>query len=326
MNAQPKISVIVPVYKCEQYIHRCVNSILNQTFSDFELILVDDGSPDNCGEICEEYAKKDFRVKVIHQVNGGQAAARNNGVKEAQGEWLHFVDSDDMIHPKTLEILYKTAIDNDVKLSMCSAFQGENIPDDFSKNFDVTANILNMDEENIFHLCKNEKYYYWVVWGKLLHKSIFLKYPLTEGRIYEDNAIVCKWLHEAKKVAVIPSPLYFYYINTSSTTKKDFTEKNLDVLWAFREQIEFFDSLGYKKMMQHLCNYYFEISANIYHNAKNGNGKNLISFIKEQEKYIRNKYSDYIDLNYTQKLYYYKRTNKPMFYITRLKNKLGLLK
>ena len=323
MNAQPKISVIVPVYKCEQYIHRCVNSILNQTFSDFELILVDDGSPDNCGEICEDYAKKDFRVKVIHQVNGGQAAARNNGVKEAQGEWLHFVDSDDMIHPKTLEILYKTAIDNDVKLSMCSAFQGENIPDDFSKNFDITANILNMDEENIFHLCKNEKYYYWVVWGKLLHKSIFLKYPLTEGRIYEDNAIVCKWLHEAKKVAVIPSPLYFYYINTSSTTKKDFTEKQLDILWAFEEQISFFHSLDYEKITEHLASYYFEISANMYYRAKHkGNNKKHIKIIKEHKKHIEKTYSKYIHLDTEKKLYIYEKTNPFMFFVMRIKRKL----
>ena len=323
MTTQPKISVIVPVYKCEQYIHRCVNSILNQTFSDFELILVDDGSPDNCGEICEDYAKKDFRVKVIHQVNGGQAAARNNGVKEAQGEWLHFVDSDDMIHPKTLEILYKTAIDNDVKLSMCSAFQGENIPDDFSKNFDVTANILNMDEENIFHLCKNEKYYYWVVWGKLLHKSIFLKHPLTEGRIYEDNAIVCKWLHEAKKVAVIPSPLYFYYINTSGTTKNNFTEKQLDILWAFEEQISYFHSLDYEKMTEHLVSYYFEISANMHYRAKHeGNNKKHIKIIKEHKKHIEKTYSKYIHLDTEKKLYIYEKTNPFMFFFMRIKRKL----
>ena len=323
MSIQPKISVIVPIFKCDNYIHQCVDSILNQTFSDFELILVDDGSPDNCGEICEEYAKKDFRVKVIHQVNGGQAAARNNGVKESQGEWVHFVDSDDMIHPKTLEILYKTAVDNDVKLSMCSAFQGENIPDDFSKNHNITANILNMDEENIFHLCKNEKYYYWVVWGKLLHKSIFLKHPLTEGRIYEDNAVVCKWLHEAQRVAVIPCPLYFYYINTSGTTKKDFTEKQLDILWAFEEQISFFHSLDYEKITEHLASYYFEISANMYYRAKHeGNNKKYIKTIKKHKKHIEKTYSKYIHLDTEKKLYIYEKTNPFMFFFMRIKRKL----
>ena len=319
----PQISVIVPIYKCEEYIHRCVNSILNQTFSDFELVLVDDGSPDNCGKICEEYAKKDFRVKEIQQVNQGQAAARNNGVKESQGEWIQFVDSDDMIHPKTLEILYKTAIDNDVKLSMCSSFQGENIPEDFSKNHNITANILNMDEENIFHLCKNEKYYYWVVWGKLLHKSIFLKHPLTEGRIYEDNAVVCKWLHEAQRVAVIPCPLYFYYINTSGTTKKDFTEKQLDILWAFEEQISFFHSLDYEKITEHLASYYFEISAIMYYRAKHeGNNKKYIKTIKKHKKHIEKTYSKYIHLDTEKKLYIYEKTNPFMFFFMRIKRKL----
>lgn len=321
-----QISVIVPVYKCADYIHRCVDSILNQTFSDFELILVDDGSPDNCGEICEEYAKKDSRIKVLHQENGGQASARNSGVKISQSEWLHFVDSDDAIHPKMLETLYNNATENNVKISMCSAFQGSEIPEDFNKSFEDSKTLIEMTEENILHLCKNEKYYYWIVCAKLIHKSIFEKYSFTEGRIYEDNAIVCKWLYEAKKVTVNSAPLYFYYVNTESTTKKNFTEKRLDVLWAFKEQIEFFDSLGYEKMLNHLCTYYFEISANMYRNAKNENGKKLIPFIKEQEKYIQNKYSRYIDLNYAQKLYYYERTNKPMYYITRVINKLKNIK
>ncbi len=327
MNTQPKISVIVPVYKCEQYIYRCVNSILNQTFSDFELILVDDGSPDNCGEICEEYAKKDSRIKVIHQVNQGQAAARNNAVKQSQAEWLHFVDSDDVIHPEMLEILYKTATNNNVKISMCSAIQGDEIPDDFNKQFCDGKNLININEETILDLCKNEKYYYWVVWGKLLHKSIYEKFPLTEGRIYEDNAIVCKWLHEAGKIAILDAKLYFYYTNTASTTKKTFSEKQLDILWAFREQIEFFSSLGYEKMLTYLCTYYFEISANMCHRIKTEGGeKKLISTVKNNEEYIKNAYPQYINLSYEQKLYYYERTNKPMFYITRLINKLGLLK
>ena len=103
----PTISVIVPVYNVEKYIHRCVDSILDQTFTDFELILVDDGSPDNCPAICDEYAAKDSRVRVIHQKNQGQAAARNYGVSMAKGAWISFVDSDDMIASKTLELLYQ---------------------------------------------------------------------------------------------------------------------------------------------------------------------------------------------------------------------------
>ena len=102
----PEISVIIPVYKCEQYIESCVDSILNQTYRDFEIILVDDGSPDNSGKICDELAEKYNKITVLHQENQGQSAARNNGVKIARGKWICFVDCDDSVHPRMLEALY----------------------------------------------------------------------------------------------------------------------------------------------------------------------------------------------------------------------------
>lgn len=322
----PLISVIIPVYKCEKYLENCVNSILNQTFSDFEIILVDDGSPDNSGKICDALAEKHGNITVLHQNNQGQAAARNNGVKIARGEWLHFIDADDTIHPHMLEALYDAVNKNNVKLAMCSAIQGELIPDSFNSPKETVFQALEMSEDNILNLCKNEKYYYWVVWGKLIHKSIYEKYPLTEGRIYEDNAIVCKWLYEAKKVALTDAPLYFYYVNTTGTTKKDFTQKHLDILWAFKEQIDFFHSIGFKKMTEHLATYYFEISANMLYRANTENAKELIPIIKGKEKEIKSLYAPFIKLGAQNLLYYYERTNKPMFYITRLKRKLGLLK
>lgn len=322
---QPKISIIVPIYKCEQYIHRCINSILNQTFSDFELILVNDGSPDNCGEICEEYAKKDTRIKVIHQKNQGQSAARNNGVKEAQSEWIHFVDSDDIIHPKMLETLYKAVIDNNVKISMCSAFEGETIPEDFNQNYNISSELLEMNEDNLLHLSKDLKYYYWVLWGKLIHKSIFHKYPLTEGRIYEDNAVVCKWLHEAKKVAIVPSPMYFYYVNAESTTNTKFNKKRLDILWSLEEQIAFFNTLGYEKMLKFLLDFYFNMSLYLYRCASETTDKKThIRFINSHAKHIEKTYKKYIDIGLL--LFCYKETNKKAFYILRLKNLLNVRK
>ena len=322
----PEISVIIPVYKCEQYIESCVDSILNQTYRDFEIILVDDGSPDNSGKICDELAEKYNKITVLHQENQGQSAARNNGVKIARGEWLCFVDCDDFVHPEILEALYNAVTENNVKLSMCSAIQGEESPSFFNASKEVNFKVLETTEDNILNLCKNEKYYYWVVWGKLIHKSIYEKYPLTEGRIYEDNAIECKWLYEAKKVALTDASLYFYYVNLSGTTKKEFTKKHLDILWAFKEQIDFFNLINYKKMTEHLATYYLEISANMHYRAKTENAKELIPIIKEKEKEIKKQYAEFIKPDVEQKLYYYQRTNKPLFYITRLKRKLGLLK
>lgn len=322
----PRISVIIPVYKCGDYLENCVNSILNQTFSDYEIILVDDGSPDNSGKLCDELAEKNHNIIVLHQENQGQAAARNNGVKIARGKWLHFVDCDDTLHPQMLEALYNAVSENNVKLAVCSAVQGGKIPEDFNCEKEVKFNTIEATEDNILNLCRNQKYYYWVVWGKLIHKSIYEKYPLTEGRIYEDNAVVCKWLYEAEKVALTDAELYFYYVNTQGTTKRAFTEKQLDVLWAFKEQIDFFHSLGYKKMTEHLATYYFEISANMQYRAEKENAKELIPIIKAKEKEIKSLYAPYIKLDAEKLIYYYERTNKAMFYITRLKKKLGLLK
>ena len=124
-----EISVIVPVYKVEAFLGRCVDSILSQSFSDFELILVDDGSPDNCGKMCEDYAKQDDRIHVIHQKNGGLSAARNTGIdwtfKHSESRWLAFVDSDDWVHPDYLKILYNTAKHTSCKLSACGFFKTE---------------------------------------------------------------------------------------------------------------------------------------------------------------------------------------------------------
>ena len=112
----PKLSVIVPIYNVEQYIHKCVDSILNQNFKDFELILVDDGSPDSCGKICDEYAQKDERVKVIHKVNGGLSDARNFGLEKAKGEYVSFIDSDDWVDENIYSESLKYMEENDLDI------------------------------------------------------------------------------------------------------------------------------------------------------------------------------------------------------------------
>ena len=294
MTQQPKISVIIPVYKCEEYIEACVNSILNQTFTNFEIILVDDGSPDNSGKLCDQLAEKNNKIVVLHQKNQGQAAARNNGVKIARGEWLHFVDSDDLIHPQMLERLYNAVIENNVNLAMCSAVQDEKLPDDFYAEKKVEFKNLEMNENNFLHLYSH-LYYYWVVWGKLIHKSIYEKHPLTEGRIYEDNAIVCKWLYEAKKVALTNEQLYFYRINTKSTINSDFSLKKMDSLWAIEEQIKFYENTNFNKLKKELYRHYAVSCAKMYYRLLENKDwteeakklkKELRSFFKKKRKFI----------------------------------------
>ena len=127
----PKISVIVPVYKVEKYLNKCVDSIVNQTFTDIEIILVDDGSPDNSGKMCDDWSQKDRRIRVIHKENGGLSDARNRGIQESSGEYIIFIDSDDFIEPKMLEVLYNLATDHDADVAisgLCDCYKSGKFP------------------------------------------------------------------------------------------------------------------------------------------------------------------------------------------------------
>ena len=245
------ISVIVPVYNAEKYLERCIDSILRQTFSDFELILVDDGSKDGSGRICEKYAGNDHRIRVIHQENKGQASARNRGVSNAVGEWIVFVDSDDMIHQQMLEYLYRAVISSNTKLAVCKAVEGKECPTDFYSNQEYQCSVVQADENRLLHWCTDkdidaaDKYVYWIVWGKLIHKSIMKSFPFEVGRIYEDNAVVFKWLYTADNIAVCNNDMYFYYVNKEGTTKGNYSIQKLDWLWALEEQIKFYKKIRY---------------------------------------------------------------------------------
>lgn len=246
----PQISVIVPVYRAEAYLHGCVDSILSQTFSDFEVILVEDGSPDGCGAICDEYARQDSRVRVIHQTNQGQAAARNHALPLAQGSWLCFVDSDDQIHPQMLEQLYRAAVESGAGITMCQMLEAPEMPEDFAATREFQYERLTMDEETLISLHDREEYPGWVACAKLIRREYVEAYPFQTGRVYEDNEAVCRWLLPAKTLAKLPEELYFYRTNPDSTTKSGFSLKNLDYLWALESITAFYRSVGYDTLAQ----------------------------------------------------------------------------
>lgn len=260
----PKISIIVPVYNVEKYLHECVNSILEQTFTDFELILVNDGSQDNSGAICDEYAAKDNRITIIHQENQGQAAARNNAIAIAKGEWIHFVDSDDSIHPQMLEILY-SAVDETTQISMCGLCKGAISPAGFSsQKSDYRFKKCPVTEKELISMY-NDFYQYWVVWAKLIKKEIVEKHLFTPGRIYEDTAVVFKWINETEFVNITDEPLYFYRVNPNSTMQIHFSLKNLDRLWAYEEQLKFFKTTDLTEMKKTVYKKYAVICADTYY-------------------------------------------------------------
>ena len=249
------ISVIVPVYNAEKYLNRCIDSILGQTLKDFELILIDDGSKDQSGCICDEYEKKDKRIKVIHQDNKGQAAARNKGVLIAQCDWIAFVDADDLIHQQMLEYLYHAVIRSNAKMAVCKLVESNKCPAEFYHKQIHSCTYVEVNEMTLLQWCTAEcrdivdKYIYWIVCAKLIHKSLIESNPFVEGRIYEDNAVVFKWLYSAGTVAVCDNVMYFYYVNNTGTTKSNYSIRKLDWLWALEEQIKFYTKIKFFKMV-----------------------------------------------------------------------------
>lgn len=239
------ITIVVPVYNVEKYLSRCVDSILEQTYTDFELLLVDDGSPDNCGEICDEYAKKDGRIFVIHQKNGGLSAARNTGIdwfyKQNRSDYITFVDSDDWLHPDYLKILMTGITENDVKISVCNYKRvTTEIP---HQNYDDIEHEITSPEDFLV----NHSWQYNYAWGKLYHKSLFddIRYPV--GKNYEDTFTTYKALHKCEKVSYTDLQLYYYLRNEQGISRSPWKPSELVIFDAMQEQMQFYKEKNLQK-------------------------------------------------------------------------------
>ena len=252
------VSVIVPVYNSEEYLRECLDSILAQSFRDFELILVDDGSSDGSGGICEEYQSSDSRVRLIRQANSGQSAARNRGVSESSCGLICFIDSDDAVNPCLLESFLNVMRENDAGAVTCERVRGINPPEGFYGPVTPGSEMIGINEQTLYSLHKENNTVYWTLFPCLIKKSIYEKYPLTPGRVMEDNAVACKWLAGAGRVAVVHAPLYFYRENPNGTMNSAFSEKKLDFLWALKQQMDFYKELDYKLMLGAIANQYLD--------------------------------------------------------------------
>ena len=229
-----KISVIIPVYKVEKYLKRCVESVVNQTYKNIEIILVNDGSPDKCGEICDKYARIDSRIKVIHKENGGLSSARNAGLDIASGDYIMFVDSDDWISEVSLEKLYDyIEADYDIinfKFSFVKENSKEliethnNIKDSYKCDLITYIDKLFSGELNFF------------IWNKLYKKNLFDEVRFPEGRNYEDLATIYKLYFNAKSIIVTDYTLYYYWLGNSNSITSNSTVKNMrDYLLSTKE-------------------------------------------------------------------------------------------
>ena len=232
MKKTEKISVIVPIYNVEKYLNRCIDSIINQTYENLEIILVDDGSPDDCGKICDEYAKLDKRIKVIHKKNGGLSDARNAGIDVSKGKYLTFIDSDDYIDLDYVEFLYNLIKKFKTKMSICieriyyengTILSKENDREVVLNQKEVLEKMLYQDEINVS------------TWAKMYDRSLFKKIKFPKGKIFEDAFTTYKLVMECDKVAVNVKCKYNYMIRKGSILTADFNLNKLLLIDAYQQ-------------------------------------------------------------------------------------------
>lgn len=231
------ISIIVPVYKVENYLQRCVESLINQTYQNIEIILVDDGSPDRCGEMCEGLARQDSRIRVYHKENGGLSDARNYGVNVANGKYIGFVDSDDYVHSSMYEILYKAIVKENADVAECGVTRV------YGNRTRVHCEIENlyeiMDEKQYFEEILTLKKVYGSVWCKLIRKDIANQVQFEKGKYYEDLFYNLELVQIAKKYVFTNQPYYYYFIRENSITTEKYSPKQLTIIEALNKYYTF---------------------------------------------------------------------------------------
>ncbi len=263
-----QISVMMAAYNAERYIRRALDSILAQSFRDFDVIIVDDGSTDGTGKICDEYAEKDSRVHVLHQKNAGVCATRNKCIdwtyEVSDSSWILFADSDDWMHPEMLERMLKAARDNHVKICACGYCEtagADPVIDqkDLTPVIYKTMDFYQKNYVNAIMTC-----------CKLYHKDLYRDIRHPTDNYFDDEFVSYKMLYAEEKMAVIPAPLYAYFINQAGLTKKPWTPKLLDAWVAYEEQIAFFRARGEEGLVAFRLRGYLE-NAVVNYRAAEGN-------------------------------------------------------
>lgn len=255
MEKRPQLSVIVPVYKVEPYLQKCIDSILNQTFRELELILVDDGSPDRCPEICDEAARSDDRVVVIHRENAGLSAARNAGISAARGDYIGFVDSDDYIAPEMYQMLYDAATRNNAQMAVCNyayvdirggVLQGWPSP---IKKAEVLDHVQMLDR-----LGGEGSWYYITAWNRLYRRELFENIRFPFGRLHEDEYVVHYLYWACERIAILPEKLYYYVQRDGSIMRQKTLKRYLDNIWGIFDRMDFAQEHGLNRLVFRSCN------------------------------------------------------------------------
>lgn len=249
------ISVIVPVYKVEDYLDQCVQSIVSQTYTDLEIILVDDGSPDNCPAMCDAWAARDSRIKVIHTKNHGAARARNVGLSHANGDYIAFVDSDDVLHPRIYQILMGVILDTNSNIAECDYSTFESISSIKDVHFTLYEYSC-FETQEALRLHIRDEAFRQIIWNKLYKKECITA-PFIEGKIIDDEFWTYRIIASAQKLSKINLPLYYYRQHENSIMHQSFSPKRLQALEAKMERLNFIQCHFPDLSSEAKCNLYF---------------------------------------------------------------------
>lgn len=289
----PLVSIIVPIYNVEKFLERCVNSILAQTFQNFELILVDDGSPDHCPEMCDMYSMKDSRIKVIHKKNGGLSEARNAGLDIAQGQYYFFVDSDDMIAPNALQLLVKYAKGNssDVIISKSFICFFDKIDVDIAKE-QGEPKIMSAECALEEMFCKNTR---WEAWGTLFAAETWGDLRFKPGIWYEDLELIPEVISRAKQVSLIDVSVYYYYKREGSIMDESKTRIKIDLLEACKKCVSLIETQNVDKQIVYntVAGVLYELASRL--ELASHNKKINSELLLEGKKYLKK--NDYYIIN-----------------------------
>ena len=250
------ISVVIPVYNVENYVRESIDSVLAQTHKDLEVIIVDDGSTDKSGSIVDEYDGTDARIRILHTENGGLSAARNRGTEIASGEYIAYLDSDDIMHPRCLEMLYKAISVSDAEVSVCKAVtfnDGSSADEQLKKALKGVKNVTKVisGRDAAMKIVRDSEWNYIVAYSKLYSRKCIASLHYPEGRIHEDEFVTYKVFYESDKVAVTPFPGLAIRSRSGSITGARYNEKRLHKLIALRSAIRWFDKRGDNEMVRY---------------------------------------------------------------------------
>lgn len=274
------ISVIIPVYKVEKFLDKCIKSVVEQLYTNLEIILVDDGSPDKCPIMCDMWAERDKRIKVIHKSNGGLSDARNAGIQIAEGDYISFVDSDDWIAPNMYQIMIDTIQKENADICACGIMVSYS---DSEGEKPLNLPSIIGDSEKILELIYNDTQYPVATWNKLYRRKCWKNLRFPVGKICEDAFTTYLLVANAKKIVQISEPLYYYRIRSNSIMTADFNHKRMDEEEAWRYNYEYM-KIHYPLISAKAFDFYLQKVNGLIHTIP----KSECKVYKVEYEYLRN--------------------------------------